>query len=286
MKVLFMGTGAADWKINERRQNEFFRHLTSVRIDDDLMIDCSADTEDYLKMNGISLEKVKNLLITHSHIDHYSPDTIGKLLDKSVTVWSEENTLSYISKDLPDIKLGKINLFEPIKVGDYEIIGVPANHSVADKTQISLHYIIQKGEKTIFWGCDGAWFLNKSWSEIRKYKYDLVVLDGTLGEAKGDYRIFEHNNLQMICEISATMESQDLLKNNCKIQHLTVGQTCQNTSVMICFCSKITIIQVIALTAIHFSSTIANTIFKGFGRIDTHTCFCQIGGQFIKNRLP
>ena len=52
---------------------------------------------------------------------------------------------------------------------------------------------------------------------MKKYKFDLIVLDGTLGDAEGDYRIFEHNNLTMIREIAATIRNVDILKENGKI---------------------------------------------------------------------
>ena len=43
MKILFIGTGAADWVLKERKGDEFFRRLTAVKINDDFMIDCSSD---------------------------------------------------------------------------------------------------------------------------------------------------------------------------------------------------------------------------------------------------
>lgn len=217
MKVLFMGTGAADWIISERREHEFFRRLTSAKVNEDLMIDCSADTEDYINQNDISLIGIKDLLITHTHSDHYSPDTIKNYLSKNIKIWAEEKAQAQIVGDLPEYNLCKVSLFKPIQVGDYEIIAVPANHSVSDIEQIPLHYIIKHGGKTVFWGCDGAWFTNQSWNEIRKHTYDLFVLDGTLGDAVGDYRVFEHNNLNMICEMAATIRSQNLLKENGRI---------------------------------------------------------------------
>ena len=51
MKILFIGTGAADWVLKERKDNEFFRRLTAVRINENLMIDCSPDTIDFVERN-------------------------------------------------------------------------------------------------------------------------------------------------------------------------------------------------------------------------------------------
>ena len=52
---------------------------------------------------------------------------------------------------------------------------------------------------------------------MKKYRYDLIVLDGTLGTDEGDYRIFEHNNLRMITEMSAAFRKLKLLNEGGKI---------------------------------------------------------------------
>ena len=39
MKVLFIGTGAADWKIEKRQDGEFWRRFTGNMINDDLLVD-------------------------------------------------------------------------------------------------------------------------------------------------------------------------------------------------------------------------------------------------------
>lgn len=217
MKITFMGTGAADFVISQKKENEFFRRLSGAVVDNDLMIDCSADIEDYVKKTSTTLSNVKNLIITHTHEDHYSPETIKCILNENIQIWSEENAAIQISNELPQHKVEKLNLFASEKVGDYKVTGVPANHMVRDEKQIPLHYIIKKDDKTIFWGCDGAWFLCRSWHEIKNHKYDLIVLDGTLGEALGDYRIFEHNNIRMVCEMAETIRSGGMLKENGKI---------------------------------------------------------------------
>lgn len=217
MKVLFIGTGAADWVLKERKGNEFFRRLTAVRINEDFMIDCSGDTKDFIETDGGNLDKVENLVISHTHSDHYSPEAITDLLRSDVRVWAESEAEKMILSDMPTLKESTLEMFKENKVGKYTVIPVPASHSVADRNQTPSNFIISDGEKTLFWGCDGAWIPNYSWHEMKKYKYDLIILDGTLGDGEGDYRIFEHNNLRMVKEMADTIRSQELLKENGKI---------------------------------------------------------------------
>lgn len=215
MKILFMGTGAADWDISARKDGEFFRRCTSVMINDDLLIDFNNDTLDFIEKTGCGVENVKNILITHTHGDHYTNASVNKYFSKNTAVWFDEGAKEKIGELAADKKV--IPLYKETAVGKYTVVAVSANHSVENSREKPVHYIISDGEKCIFWGCDGAWFLNRSWHEMRKYKYDLVVLDGTLNDNKGDYRIFEHNNLNMITEMGEAFKSLEMMKPNSKI---------------------------------------------------------------------
>ena len=215
MKLLFMGTGAADWGIKNRVGDEFFRRFTSIMINNDLMIDCNDETLDFIEKNGCDTSNVRNLLITHTHDDHYSVSAINRLFGNDITLFCDKGAVA--AQERLKAVQRVIPLYTPTRVGKYEVIAAAANHSVANSAEQPLNYIISDGEKRMFWGCDGAWLLNGTWHEMKKYKYDLIVLDGTLGTDEGDYRIFEHNNLRMITEMSATFRKLKLLNEGGKI---------------------------------------------------------------------
>ncbi|MBO5059459.1 MAG: MBL fold metallo-hydrolase [Clostridia bacterium] len=217
MKMLFFGTGAADWNIKDRVDGQFHRRLTSVLLNDDLMIDCSTETPDFFETNDVELGNVDNILITHTHRDHYSPAAISQIFhDGSVTVNAEERSLGKLKAEL-SCSVEGLKLFESKRIGEYDVIAVIANHSVQDPCEQPVNYIISRGDKTIFWGCDSGWIHNLSWHEIRRHKFDLMVFDGTLGDLDGDNRIFEHNNLNMIREIVATMKREEIIKPGGKL---------------------------------------------------------------------
>lgn len=215
MKILFMGTGAADYDIKTRRDGEFFRRLTSVLIDDRLMIDCNIETLDFVDMNGTDLSGVGDLIITHTHSDHYSREAVNTLLGENATIHCDVGAMPRLGAT--EAAQESLELYRENKVGEYSIIPVRANHSVEGSDETPLNYIISSGGKTIFWGCDGAWLTNDAWHEMKKHKFDLVVLDGTLGDEEGDYRIFEHNNLRMITEMCGTIGRCGLMKDGGRI---------------------------------------------------------------------
>jgi phosphoribosyl 1,2-cyclic phosphodiesterase len=43
-------------------------------------------------------------------------------------------------------------------------------------------------------------------SAIKECGIDLAVFDATIGDFSGDYRIFEHNNLNMVIEMKCSLE--------------------------------------------------------------------------------
>ena len=68
-----------------------------------------------------------------------------------------------------------------------------------------MHYLISDEKSCLFYGLDGAWLMYDEIQAIKKSNVDFAVLDGTVGFIDGDYRIFEHNNLNMVIEMKKTL---------------------------------------------------------------------------------
>ena len=181
MKIKFLGTGAADWKIKQHKGIKGFRRNSSILIDDCLLIDPNPDVMDALDNFQISSDKILYILNTHKHNDHYSEATIARL----------QNATFY-----PMIA-GEIST-----IGNYTVTALLANHKTCMN---AVHFLISDGNKTIFYGLDGAWLTYEEFSEIKRTKVDFAILDGTVGNIDGDYRIFEHNNLNMVLEMKKSL---------------------------------------------------------------------------------
>ena len=182
MKITFLGTGAADWNFQKHRDIEGFRRNSSLLIDDRLLIDPGADVPDALQSFHNSRDKIKYIINTHRHSDHYSEDTVRSL----------SNARFY------PMKAGDVQTF-----GGYTVTALRANHSTCDE---AVHFIISDGDKKLFYGLDGAWLMYDEISAIKSYGIDVAVLDATVGDVPGDYRIFEHNNLNMVVEIKNSLD--------------------------------------------------------------------------------
>ncbi len=183
MKILFLGTGAADWPTEKTDDMKEYRRLSSAIIDRTLLIDPGPHVIEALNEYGINHNEIKYIINTHKHSDHYSVKTV-KELEKSNAVFVE-------------IKMGDVT-----RLGDYTIYSYKANHSTCDE---AMHFIIADSKSKIFYGLDGAWLMYDEVKGIKSHTPDLAVLDATIGFVNGDYRIFEHNNLSMVLEMKNSL---------------------------------------------------------------------------------
>ncbi len=183
MKIRFLGTGAADWPLERTADNLEFRRLSSAIIDDRLLIDPGPHVLQALAEYEIPLTSVRYVLNTHRHGDHFSADTLSALIAAGA-------------------QFVELSAGETKSVGEYTVHAYAGNHGTCEN---ALHYLISRENRSIFYGLDGAWLLYDEIRGIQTHKPDLAVLDATIGFQDGDYRIFEHNNLNMVLEMQKTL---------------------------------------------------------------------------------
>ena len=211
MKLLCLGTGAADWDPKLATSDPAFRRLTAALVNRDLMIDCGPcvhEFESTFGYNGL-YRGVTEIIVTHSHGDHFNADAVAQIAnaaDAPVTVYGDPviGTLLPLSEKL---RFVPFVLFTPTKVGRYTVTALPANHSTPYPEEQPLHYVIEDEaeEKRFFWGCDGAWLYNQTYHFIKKLKFDAMVFDCTVGDIENDFRSFEHNNIRMLDELGKSL---------------------------------------------------------------------------------
>lgn len=183
MKILFLGTGAADWPKEKPRIGDHRRNA-SVLINGELLIDPGPGVPDALKQYKTDARKIRYVLVTHRHSDHFDADTLRMLTASGA-------------------QLIEFSAGETKKVGRYTVKATEANHPTCIPT---VHFLVDDGEKRFFYGLDGAWLLLPTVEAIKEKHVDLAVFDATIGNKKGDYRIFEHNNLKMVIEQKEALE--------------------------------------------------------------------------------
>lgn len=215
MLIRFIGTGAADWG-EKFEQDEEYRRFSSMLINGEVLIDVGPlifTTEDGAEL----FAHVEHVLQTHSHEDHLAVRNLQRLCNlRGRNLWCDENIIK-MAYNVRNLEKHSLSLFIPTAIGEYTVTALPANHGTYLEKEQPRHYLIEKAGKTVFYGCDGAWFLRETWYALRKKKIDLFVLDGTLGDLEGDARIFEHNNLRMVEMMAESIRKQGILTPGGKI---------------------------------------------------------------------
>lgn len=215
MKLYYIGTGAADWTRESGAKDGVMRKFTANLINHDLMIDLAPTTPLSLFDEGGLCEAVRYIVYTHSHNDHYDAGVLLTLLEKKqLTVLCHKVFASRLPSH-PNLEVMSLESENEVSLGEYTILPLRANHRVTRYPEEQpLHYVISCEGKKLFWGADGAWLYCDTWQALRKQApFDRIVLDGTLGEGEGDYRIFEHNNLPMVRLMRDTFTRLNLLKD-------------------------------------------------------------------------
>lgn len=213
MKVTFPGTGAADWDINAYAPGAFHRRFSSVLINRDLLVDPGPHVFHFCETEGTPdlLENVKNIIVTHSHGDHFNSATVARLcVGKDCTLWADPACMRKLIRELGEETAAKIRFVETRRNRDYEIGGykvtsLRSNHATDDPDEDTRIYLIEEDGRILFYGCDSAWIPTVSWNVIKAKAVNAMVLELTCGEtATYDWRIFEHNTPEML-DIMLTM---------------------------------------------------------------------------------
>lgn len=211
MKLKYLGTAAAEGIPGMFCNCRVCRNALKIRgkeiktrsqalLDDKLLIDFPADTYMHILNHGLDLRNIHNVIITHSHSDHFYPndfwcrfegiayDIVEEPLNIYVTEAGYNEALRQLGEDMNEtrVKFHKIAPFEPFDVEDYHIIPLAADHDPSTNPVI---YIIEKGGKSLLYANDTGIFPDSTWDYLEKYnkKFELISLDCT-GMAQKNWR--------------------------------------------------------------------------------------------------
>ena len=205
MQVLFLGTSAAEgypaifcncencMKARELGGKNL-RARTSILVNNDLLIDFSADTfMRSLKFN-VNLAEIRYLLFTHSHSDHfylkdlsYRFPPFARQRLPVLNVFGSKFVANLVRKEFRGrlrkcrIRVKEVEPFKEYKAGKYEIIPIRARHITSNKGETCLNYVLNYKDKSVFFSFDtGLYDDPNTWKFLNNFKFDLVVVECTL----------------------------------------------------------------------------------------------------------
>ncbi len=220
MKLTYLGTAAAEGipamfcncavcrKAKELGGKDI-RSRSQALINDDLLIDFGPDVYWHVCRYGLDLAKIRTLLITHAHEDHYTPSELcyrkkpfsyligDKEADNydfpTLDIYLSQGSYDYEGvryqqeQELADGKAPMayhiVRAFEPFQAGQYTVTPLTANHAPGFEALI---YLISDGQSTLLYAHDTGLFPEETLDYLARTKprLDFVSLDCT-GMASG-----------------------------------------------------------------------------------------------------
>ena len=219
MKLLFLGTGAAGWSnipypCDERGLN---RRCTSVLVDDRILIDPNHQVLDAFEAYNVDPMKIDTVLISHSHGDHFSAETLKFLADTHrIDVYGDGGYMWKLPKS-ENLVFHAMERRRPFDYSFGRLTAVMSTHDVEDTEEFCLHFILERDGKTLFYGPDGGWFTGGTWYEMELHHFDCAILDATFGDDPTKTRFnsshiwFYHNSLSMLKTIRQAMFDKHII---------------------------------------------------------------------------
>lgn len=209
MKLTYYGTAAAEgWpgvfcrcKACLRARELGGRNIrtrSQACVDDALLIDFPADTYLHVLNYGLDLTRIKNLIITHNHMDHFYPaefwcrnEGIANDLEPEyevLYVWGDKAILNGIANrgecSEKRVQFRELPLLTTADIDGYCVTALPADH---DQTSGCRIYVISKDNKTLLYAHDTGFPPPEVWEyfEANHLYFDFVSIDDCSGLNSG-----------------------------------------------------------------------------------------------------
>lgn len=233
MEIVFLGTSAAEgWPgvfctcnyCQRARElgGKNVRTRSSMVIDRKILVDLTPDTYLNSLRHSIDLSKIKYLLITHSHQDHFYPQELHMRVepfahlpeDATLDIFGNSKVTRIIEErvncERAKIRLHTIHPFDRIEYEEFALTALLADHAPEEEC---LLYIIEINGKSIFYGHDSGWYPEKTWEKLKELYLDVAIFDCTFGNSE---------QRQGHMGISAIIEAKELLEKYGSIDNRSI----------------------------------------------------------------
>lgn len=168
------------------------RRRFGVLINDETMIDFGPDATDSLRFVGADETKIRRLLVTHSHVDHFEPlDLVWRGFYENcppLTLCSGVEVFQRLEKCCSEVTPGKNACLkwhknipgEAVQDGDWNILPVQAAH--CQPCECAFLYLVETPEKKrVLIFSDSGNPPEATWKQLENGMADAIVIEMSFG---------------------------------------------------------------------------------------------------------
>jgi len=172
------------------------RSRTTAVIDNILKIDLPPDTLHHVLAQGLDLTRIRYLLVTHSHDDHFAMNQlqymswmfVPKPDNSSLDIIGPDDIVAAVRGDadlsrLP-IRTTAVKPGDTVQLGSWSITALAANH---DPGITCLNYLITSNGATHLYATDTGWYEEETWELLKNTHMDGIIVECTKGFSNEGY---------------------------------------------------------------------------------------------------
>lgn len=231
MKTIFLGTGSASGipdpfcscdyckKIRELGGKNL-RKRSSFLLDDKILLDFSPDIRTQIIENKIDFNKIKGIVLSHTHNDHLDIQELIKIKD-SVHVFINEISYEWLNSEIKKgikpkhqakliertqhLNITPMKNFIPFEFEGFEFTPIEARHTGLNAGELGMNFIIKdKYNSTRLHASDTGVYSEKTFNFIKNYRFDSIVIECTFLDCNKNN--VDHLDLKTLKEVLTKLE--------------------------------------------------------------------------------
>lgn len=236
MKIEILGTAASEGipavycecpicREAASRGGKNIRSRTSLMVGEKHKVDLPPDTFLHSLRRNKPFSRVEHLFITHSHPDHFYPESLRLRSEPFAYIESPRPLHIYGSETIKDILTGAVGrplpkglvfhcveLFHSFSAGEIDVLPVKASHK-AD--ELCLNYVFMSGGRGFLQAFDTGWYGEDTWNALRGLLLEAAIIECTAG--KLDEPPTAHLGVKDLTTMKEKLIGERALRPNAKV---------------------------------------------------------------------
>ncbi len=203
MRIEILGTGASEGipaayceceicREAGRRGGKNIRSRASLMIGEKHKVDLPPDTFLHSLRRGKPFSRVDHLFMTHSHPDHFYPESLRLRVEPFAFMESTRPLHIYGSEAVADglqdalgsplpegLVFHHVALFRSFGAGEVDVIPIKASHK---PNELCLNYVFMSRGKGFLQAFDTGWYEEDTWNALRGLLLDAAIIECTAGK--------------------------------------------------------------------------------------------------------